>query len=234
VSGKLRSTHRCSALSQLTLLPRPKFDWFLTVVFVGFSIKWRFCLFWERQIWYELRHGNGILPPPRNKKSASYWLPDSYTAGLYTCLSPQRHVKYLGVIFDEEVTWRLHIETIAAKALRIFISIYPLLKSERLSVGTKLTLYKVFIRSILTYAWPAWEFTVESNLLKLQRLQNSSPHHWKSTEAHINTQFTSGVSNSLLIWFRYKIIRGASKSHTQSWKCQYSYHWPGRGSSQKV
>jgi hypothetical protein len=33
-------------------------------------------------------------------------------------------VKYLGVIFDERVSWRLHIEMIEAKAFRIFIRIY--------------------------------------------------------------------------------------------------------------
>jgi DUF2075 family protein len=38
-------------------------------------------------------------------------------------------VKYLGVIFDKKVTWRLHIEMIEAKAFRIFIRIYSLFKS---------------------------------------------------------------------------------------------------------
>jgi hypothetical protein len=34
-------------------------------------------------------------------------------------------IKYLCVIFDKEITWRLHIETIEAKAFRPFIRIYP-------------------------------------------------------------------------------------------------------------
>jgi len=62
------------------------------------------------------------------------------------------------------------METIAAKAFRTFISIYPLLKSERLSVNTELTLYKALIRSIMTYVCPAWEFAADSYLWKLQRL----------------------------------------------------------------
>jgi hypothetical protein len=33
------------------------------------------------------------------------------------------HVKYLGVIFDKRITWRLHIEMIEAKAFGTFISI---------------------------------------------------------------------------------------------------------------
>jgi hypothetical protein len=81
-------------------------------------------------------------------------------------------VKYLGVIFDKKLTWKLHIETIATKALRIFLSIYPILKSERLIIGAKLIIYKKLIRPTLTYVCPAWEFAADSYLLKLQRLQN--------------------------------------------------------------
>jgi hypothetical protein len=39
-------------------------------------------------------------------------------------------VKYLDVIFDKNVTWRLHIEMMEAKAFRTFVRIYSLLKSE--------------------------------------------------------------------------------------------------------
>jgi hypothetical protein len=34
------------------------------------------------------------------------------------------HVKYLGVIFDKRITWRLHIQMTEAKAFRTFIRIY--------------------------------------------------------------------------------------------------------------
>jgi hypothetical protein len=39
-------------------------------------------------------------------------------------------VKYLGVIFDIKITWRLHIEMIEAKAFKTFIRIYSLPKSR--------------------------------------------------------------------------------------------------------
>jgi hypothetical protein len=70
------------------------------------------------------------------------------------------------------MTWRLHIETIEAKAFRTFITLYSLFKGERLSANIKLTLHKALIRSVMTYACPAWEFAAETYLLKLQRLQN--------------------------------------------------------------
>jgi hypothetical protein len=81
-------------------------------------------------------------------------------------------VKYLGVIFDKRIIWRLHIEMIGAKAFRTFIRIYSLFKSEQLSANIKLTLHKALIRSVMTYACPTWEFAAESRLLKLQCLQN--------------------------------------------------------------
>jgi hypothetical protein len=61
-------------------------------------------------------------------------------------------VKYLGVISDKRMTWRLHIEMIEAKVFRTFIRLYSLFKSERLNANIKLTLHKALIRSVMTYA----------------------------------------------------------------------------------
>jgi hypothetical protein len=82
------------------------------------------------------------------------------------------NAKYIGVIFDKRITWRLHIERIEAKAFRTFIRLYSLLKSERLNANIKLTLLKALIRPVMTYACPAWELATETHLLKLQHLQN--------------------------------------------------------------
>jgi hypothetical protein len=82
------------------------------------------------------------------------------------------NVEYLGVIFDRKITWRLHIKTIKTKAFRAFIRTCSLFKSDHLSANIKLTFYKALIRSIMTYASPAWNFAANTHLLKLQRLQN--------------------------------------------------------------
>jgi hypothetical protein len=86
------------------------------------------------------------------------------------------NVKYLGIIFDRKITWRLHIKTIETKAFRAFIWTYPLFKSEQLSTNIKVTLYKTLIRSTMTYASPAWEFATDAHVLKLQLLQNKVFH----------------------------------------------------------
>jgi DUF2075 family protein len=80
------------------------------------------------------------------------------------------HVKYLGVIFDKKITWRLHKEIIEAKAFRTFITFYSLCKNERLSANIKLTLHKALIKSIMTYGRSAWELAADAYQLKLQRL----------------------------------------------------------------
>jgi hypothetical protein len=61
---------------------------------------------------------------------------------------------------------------IEAKAFRTFIRVYSLFKSERLSINIKLIFHKALIRSVMTYASPAWEFVADTHLMELQRLQN--------------------------------------------------------------
>jgi hypothetical protein len=68
------------------------------------------------------------------------------------------------VIFDKRIAWRLHIEVIEAKASRTCIRIYSLLKSDLLSVNTKLNLHTALIRPVLTYACPAWELAADTYL----------------------------------------------------------------------
>jgi hypothetical protein len=54
---------------------------------------------------------------------------------------------------------------IEAKAFRTFFTIYSVFKSEQLSANIKLTIHKSLIRSVLTYACPAWELAADTYLL---------------------------------------------------------------------
>jgi hypothetical protein len=64
------------------------------------------------------------------------------------------HVKFLGVLCNERITWRLQIEMIEAGACRTFIGMYMYFQYgiECLSGSIKLTLHKALIRSKVTYA----------------------------------------------------------------------------------
>jgi hypothetical protein len=83
------------------------------------------------------------------------------------------NVKYLGVTFDRRMTWRLHIEKTAAKALGMYIMTYSIFKSKYLNANIKLIMYRALIRSIMTYTCPTWEFASDTHLKELQRPQNS-------------------------------------------------------------
>jgi hypothetical protein len=128
------------------------------------------------------------------------------------------HVKYLSVIFDKRITWRLHREIIEAKAFRTFTRIYSLFKSERLNVSVKLTLHKALIRLVVTYAYSAWERAADNYLLKLQCLLKlfSAPleifqgAHWSA----FCTQFLPSVCIQLY----NNIVLETSRSHTKSWE----------------
>jgi hypothetical protein len=79
---------------------------------------------------------------------------------------------YLGATFDRRMTWRLHIEKTAAKALGTHIRTHFIFKSKNLSAHIKLIVYRALIRSLMTYAYPTWEFAADTRLMKLQLLQN--------------------------------------------------------------
>jgi hypothetical protein len=128
-------------------------------------------------------HLNGIMVWVLDKTQAMYF---SYWHSPFKAFLKSKgqqipfvnHVKYLSVIFCKKNYMEITYRNDHCQGPMYIFCIYPILKSECLSVITKLTLYKVLIGSVLTYACPAWEFSAESHLLKLQCLQNSSPHHW--------------------------------------------------------
>jgi hypothetical protein len=62
------------------------------------------------------------------------------------------HEKYLSVIFDNRITWRLHIEVTEANAFRIFIRMYSLFKSERFSANIKVNFHRTLKKSAITHA----------------------------------------------------------------------------------
>lgn len=81
--------------------------------------------------------------------------------------------KYLGVILDQKLLFRKHIDSLRAKAYAQLRNIFPLLNStSKLNIRTSLTIYKALVRSIITYASPVWGHASKTHMSKLQKLQN--------------------------------------------------------------
>jgi hypothetical protein len=60
-------------------------------------------------------------------------------------------------VCNVEAFW-IYIRNDEAKVFKTFIRNHSLLKSERLRANIKLTFHMPLIRSVMTYACPAWEF----------------------------------------------------------------------------
>jgi hypothetical protein len=62
-----------------------------------------------------------------------------------------RSCNYLGVIFGNRITLRLHKEVTEAKAYKAFIRMNSIFECEHLNANIKLTLHKALIKLVMTY-----------------------------------------------------------------------------------
>jgi hypothetical protein len=83
-------------------------------------------------------------------------------------------VKYLGVVLDNKLLFKEHIDLIVKKAsAACFSSLYCLLKrNSHVSLDSKLRIYKAYIRPIMTYACPVFANAANCHINKLQLFQN--------------------------------------------------------------
>ena len=90
----------------------------------------------------------------------------------HTAIPWNSQVRYLGLLLDPKLLFTRHLTSVTHKATGIFLQLFPLLaRDSTLSIPNKITLYKLSIRPILTYAAPVWSNTSSSNYRRLQILQ---------------------------------------------------------------
>ena len=81
------------------------------------------------------------------------------------------HIRCLGLELDSKLLFTKHLNTVTHKATGVLLALFPLLaRDSTLSSHNKLTLYKLLIRPILTYAVPVWSNTSNTNYRHLQTL----------------------------------------------------------------
>jgi hypothetical protein len=124
--------------------------------------------------------------------------------------------KYLGVNFDRRVTWRLHTEMIEAESFITFIGVYSLSRYERLSTNIKSTLQKALIRSLMTYARPAWEFAADTHVMKLQCLQNKVIHTFGNYPRDTPVRNLHMAFKISFVLITKHSTQATSRSHTKS------------------
>jgi hypothetical protein len=101
-------------------------------------------------------------------------------------------VKYLGVCLDQKLNFQSHIQNSIKKGNKSISALYCLLKkNSSASLKSKLTIYKSYIRPILTYACPIFSNCPKTHFNRLQIMQNkclrmvlSAPYYTRVTELH--------------------------------------------------
>lgn len=85
---------------------------------------------------------------------------------------PHRNtVKYLGVSLDYLIQGNVHIKTQLEKATTAFRANSKIFRNKHLTKKTKMILYMLLIRPIITYAAPIWWNTNHTMMKKLRKLE---------------------------------------------------------------
>ena len=87
-------------------------------------------------------------------------------------LNPTTSVRYLGIIIDDHLLFKSHINHLENKISRSVGVIAKL--SDYLPCNSLITLYDTLIQSHLLYALSVWASTYKTYLLKLKKLQNKA------------------------------------------------------------
>ncbi|GFT84029.1 RNA-directed DNA polymerase from mobile element jockey [Trichonephila clavipes] len=76
-----------------------------------------------------------------------------------------QNTKYLGIIFDKNLTWRTHIQHTRNKFRKIMFKLYPLIgRNSELSRDNKVLLFTAVMRPILAYGCPVWGYAAKTNI----------------------------------------------------------------------
>lgn len=90
-----------------------------------------------------------------------------------TPITNKSEVRYLGLILDEHLSFKPHVEHVLTRAKKAYAVIRPVLQHLDVDERVKIRLYKQYLLPIITYAAPAWATVVPKSTIKpLQLYQN--------------------------------------------------------------
>ncbi|CAI6359445.1 unnamed protein product [Macrosiphum euphorbiae] len=88
----------------------------------------------------------------------------------YQHLEFSNHAKYLGVTFNNDISFDKHIQNTIRKARGARAALHPILnRNSTVPLANKLIIYKIYLKPIILYAAPVWR----------NRIRRSS---WKQIE----------------------------------------------------
>lgn len=90
-------------------------------------------------------------------------------------IKTEQKVKFLGMIFDDRITWEEHVKYIASKCKKR-LNLMRCLSGTKWGANKKcqLTIYRTLIRSILDYGSVAYDSAAQTHKDQLQTIQNTA------------------------------------------------------------
>ena len=111
-----------------------------------------------------------IIKSPHKKLTKNVEIKISNKDGSYTSIDKKSYIKYLGVMIDENITWKPHIAFICSRLARnagIFLKLRHYISLVQLK-----QLYYSLAYPYLTYAIVAWGSSYQTQVKKIQIKQN--------------------------------------------------------------
>ena len=115
----------------------------------------------EKTSYTIFKHKNKTVPPYLNKLTFN-------NITIYR----ETYTKYLGVILDEELNWKDHIDSLACALTKICNS-FKIIKHQ-VPTPNKINLYYAYIYSKIQYGIEVYGFATSTQLSRIQRLQNKA------------------------------------------------------------
>ena len=89
-----------------------------------------------------------------------------------THITQTKHVKYLGLHLDTQLTWKQHTKSMIEKIQRIRRQMHRLTsRKSKLTIENKLKIYKTIIKPIWTYGISLWGTAAMSYINKIETMQ---------------------------------------------------------------
>lgn len=125
-------------------------------------------------------------------KQSQRLVPTSNIQVQNTAIEWTPEVRYLGLILDNKLLFRTHVDDRVTKSIVLLKKLYPLInRRSKVSTRNKLAIYKQIVAPMLEYASPVWGGCARTHVQKLQVVQNkflrmifNSPPRTRTTELH--------------------------------------------------
>lgn len=98
-------------------------------------------------------------------------------------------MKYLGLIVDRKLTWKLHLYELRKK-LGVTLGILNQLKKHKVPINSLISIYYSLFQSYLSYGIALWGYANEVNFSKIKVLQNKAIRIIKGLDYHASTNST--------------------------------------------